>query len=59
VGLEAIKEYIDSLIIVSNNQLLSVTGNKISIQDSFREADNILRPLICLSLAEAIPLSDT
>ena len=43
VGLEAIKEYIDSLIIVSNNQLLSVTGNKTSIQDSFREADNILR----------------
>ncbi len=42
VGLEALKEYIDSLIIVSNNQLLSVTG-KISFQDSFREADNILR----------------
>ena len=41
-GLEALKEYIDSLIIVSNNQLLSVTG-KISFQDSFREADNILR----------------
>lgn len=42
IGLEALKEYIDSLIIVSNNQLLNVTG-KISFQDSFREADNILR----------------
>ncbi len=42
IGLEQLKEYIDSLIIVSNNQLLQVTG-KISFQDSFREADNILR----------------
>lgn len=41
-GLEALKEYIDSMIIVSNNQLLSVTGS-MSFQDSFREADNILR----------------
>lgn len=41
-GLEALKQYIDSMIIVSNNQLLSVTGS-LSFQDSFREADNILR----------------
>ena len=42
VGLEQLKEYDDSLIIVSNNQLLSVIG-KIPMQDSFREADNVLR----------------
>ena len=41
-GLEALKQYIDSMIIVSNNQLLSVTGS-LSFQDSFREADNVLR----------------
>ena len=41
-GLEALKQYIDSMIIVSNNQLLQVTGS-LSFQDSFREADNILR----------------
>ncbi len=41
-GLENLKQYIDSMIIVSNNQLLTVTGS-LSFQDSFREADNILR----------------
>ena len=42
VGIEQIKRYVDSLIIVSNNQLLSVIG-KIPMQDAFKEADNILR----------------
>ena len=42
VGLDQLKEYVDSLIIVSNNQLLSVIG-KIPMQDSFKEADNVLR----------------
>ena len=42
VGIEQIKQYVDSLIIVSNNQLLSVIG-KIPMQDAFKEADNVLR----------------
>ena len=42
VGLEQLKEHVDSLIIVSNNQLLSVIG-KIPMQDAFKEADNVLR----------------
>ena len=42
VGLEQLKEFVDSLIIVSNNQLLSVIG-KIPMQDAFREGDKILR----------------
>ena len=42
IGLEQLKEHVDSLIIVSNNQLLSVIG-KIPMQDSFKEADNVLR----------------
>lgn len=42
VGLEQLKEFVDSLIIVSNNQLLSVIGT-IPMQDAFREADNVLR----------------
>ena len=42
VGLESLKEYIDSLIIVSNDKLLSVIG-KIPMQDAFKEADNVLR----------------
>ena len=42
VGIEQIKQYVDSLIIVSNNQLLNVIG-KIPMQEAFKEADNILR----------------
>lgn len=42
VGLEQLKEYVDSLIIVSNNKLVNDLG-KVSLQDAFREADNILR----------------
>ena len=42
VGIEQIRRYVDSLIIVSNNQLLNVIG-KIPMSDAFKEADNILR----------------
>lgn len=41
-GLEELKKHVDSLIIVSNNQLLEVIGN-IPFQDAFLEADNVLR----------------
>ncbi len=41
-GLENLKEYVDSLIIVSNNQLLKVIG-RIPFVDAFKEADNVLR----------------
>ncbi|MBR4484651.1 MAG: cell division protein FtsZ, partial [Erysipelotrichaceae bacterium] len=42
VGIEQIKQYVNSLIIVSNNQLLNVIG-KIPMQEAFKEADNVLR----------------
>ena len=42
VGLEQLKQYTDSIIVVSNNKLLSIIG-KIPMQDAFKEADNILR----------------
>ena len=42
VGIETIRQYVDSLIIVSNNQLLNVIGS-IPMQDAFKEADNVLR----------------
>ena len=42
VGLEQLKEYVDSLIVISNNQLLSVIG-LMPFEDAFREADNVLR----------------
>jgi cell division protein FtsZ len=41
-GLENLKQYTDSLIIVSNNQLLEAIG-RIPFVEAFREADNVLR----------------
>ena len=41
-GLEELHKYVDSLIIVSNNQLLEVIG-RIPFVEAFREADNVLR----------------
>ena len=41
-GLEELRKYTDSVIVVSNNQLLDILG-KIPFKDAFREADNVLR----------------
>lgn len=41
-GLEELSSYVDSLIIVSNNQLLEVIG-RIPFVEAFKEADNVLR----------------
>ena len=41
-GLEQLKEYVDSLIIISNNKVLEVIG-RIPFEEAFTEADNILR----------------
>ena len=41
-GLEELRKHVDSLIIVSNNQLLKTIGN-IPLTESFKEADNVLR----------------
>lgn len=41
-GIEELREYVDGIIVVSNNKLLDAIGD-ISITDAFKEADNILR----------------
>lgn len=41
-GLNELCQYVDSLIVVSNDQLLNVIGN-IPLVDAFKEADNVLR----------------
>ncbi len=41
-GLENLQQYTDSLIVVSNNQLLEAIG-RIPFVEAFREADNVLR----------------
>lgn len=41
-GLKELRDYVDSLIIVSNNNLLEVIGRK-PISEAFEAADNVLR----------------
>ncbi|MCK9198622.1 MAG: cell division protein FtsZ [Bacilli bacterium] len=40
-GLQKLRNYVDSLIVVSNDQLLQMSGG-IPLRDSFKEADNVL-----------------
>ncbi len=42
-GIEEIKPYVDSLIIIPNDKLKKYAGNTTRMLDAFREADNILR----------------
>ena len=42
-GLDALKPYVDTLIIVPNDRLLYVTDRSTSMLEAFREADNVLR----------------
>ncbi len=42
-GLDALKPYVDTLIIVPNDRLLHVTDRNTSMLEAFREADNVLR----------------
>jgi cell division protein FtsZ len=43
VGIEALREEVDTLIVVPNNRLLSVLDRNISMVDAFRVADDVLR----------------
>ncbi|GEQ61583.1 cell division protein FtsZ [Vagococcus lutrae] len=42
-GISALKEHVDTLLIISNNRLLEVVDKKTPILEAFREADNVLR----------------
>ena len=42
IGLEKLKQYVDSLIVVSNDKLLSIIGD-IPMKESFAEGDKVLR----------------
>jgi len=42
-GIEALQSRVDTLIIIPNNKLLSVTAEQTPIQEAFRVADDILR----------------
>ncbi|PAT01858.1 cell division protein FtsZ [Candidatus Izimaplasma bacterium ZiA1] len=42
-GLDALKPYVDTLIVVPNDRLLYVVDRQTSMLEAFREADNVLR----------------
>jgi cell division protein FtsZ len=43
VGIEALREEVDTLIVVPNNRLLAVLDKKTSMVEAFRVADDVLR----------------
>ena len=42
-GLEKLRQYVDTLIVIPNQRLLQVVDIHTSVLDAFREADNVLR----------------
>ena len=42
-GLEELRQYVDTLIVIPNQRLLQVVDPSTSVLDAFREADNVLR----------------
>jgi len=42
-GIQKLREYVDTLIVIPNEKLLAVVERRTTILDAFREADNVLR----------------
>jgi cell division protein FtsZ len=42
-GIDKLKEYVDTLIVIPNEKLLSLVERRTTILDAFKEADNVLR----------------
>jgi cell division protein FtsZ len=43
VGIENLKEQVDTLIVIPNDRLLQIVDKKANLQDAFRVADDVLR----------------
>lgn len=42
-GIAEMKQYVDTLVVISNNRLLEIVDKKTPMLEAFREADNVLR----------------
>ncbi len=42
-GIQKLREYVDTLIVIPNEKLLAIVERRTTILDAFREADNVLR----------------
>lgn len=56
LGLEELRQYVDSLIVIPNQRLLQVVGNSTPLLEAFRETDNVLRKGV-QSISETIAVS--
>src|SRR5699024_5874882 len=45
-GIEALKEKVDTLIIIPNDRLLEIVDKKTPMLEAFKEADNVLRQAV-------------
>jgi cell division protein FtsZ len=52
-GLEAITPYVDSLIVIPNDKLMQVLGNKVTLHEAFRAANEVLHGAVA-GIAEII-----
>jgi cell division protein FtsZ len=43
MGLQTLQEEVDTLIVIPNDRLLQIADKRVSIQDAFRTADDVLR----------------
>ncbi len=52
-GIEALSQYVDSLIIIPNEKLMQVLGEEVSVLDAFKEANEVLHGAVA-GIAEVI-----
>jgi cell division protein FtsZ len=52
-GLEALAQYVDSLIVIPNDKLMAVLGEEVSMLDAFKAANNVLYGAVA-GIAEVI-----
>ena len=52
-GIEELKKYVDSLIVIPNEKLLQVLGSDVTMRQAFRAADDVLRGAVA-GIAEVI-----
>ena len=52
-GIEALAEYVDSLIIVPNSKLMEVLGNDVTVPEAFKAANGVLQGAVA-GIAEVI-----
>jgi cell division protein FtsZ len=53
LGIEALKEHVDSLIIIPNERLMQVLGDEVTCEDAFRASNDVLNGAVA-GIAEVI-----